>query len=157
MKNCKNEKDVHTEHCCKYHGCKYGNDDKDLMGNLGRTDFCTVTTKQKIQSYPCESCREFEEPEDKNFRIKRPSYFTYTKDRNLVEVRDSLAFEVSTLFRCGNNEENAFYIECVECKGLFRFEPDDSIQDVNALMTAHGNDNHWYGKKGERFSPTYEA
>lgn len=38
------EKDVHTEHCCLKHGCKYC--DKN----------CTVTTKQKLQSFPCEAC-----------------------------------------------------------------------------------------------------
>jgi len=39
------EKDVHTEHCCIVHGCKYGEDDT-----------CPVTTGQKPQSYPCEDC-----------------------------------------------------------------------------------------------------
>lgn len=37
-------KDVHTEHCCEQHYCKYGDDD------------CTVTTGKKRQSYPCEMC-----------------------------------------------------------------------------------------------------
>lgn len=37
-------KDVHTEHCCGEHGCKYGDED------------CPVALKQKIQSYPCPSC-----------------------------------------------------------------------------------------------------
>ena len=37
-------KDVHTEHCCVKHGCKYGDDD------------CTVWLGFKRQSYPCESC-----------------------------------------------------------------------------------------------------
>ena len=36
--------DVHTRHCCKKHGCKYG--DKD----------CTVVTGKLKQEYPCESC-----------------------------------------------------------------------------------------------------
>ena len=36
--------DVHTEHCCKVHGCKYGDAD------------CTVVTGKKKQAYPCESC-----------------------------------------------------------------------------------------------------
>lgn len=36
--------DVHTEHCCIFHGCKYGYDD------------CTVVTKIKKQSFPCEEC-----------------------------------------------------------------------------------------------------
>lgn len=39
-------KDVHTEHCCEEHGCKYG--DRN----------CTVKTKVKPQSFPCEYCEE---------------------------------------------------------------------------------------------------
>lgn len=35
--------DVHTSHCCKWHGCKYGDDD------------CTVTLGAP-QEYPCEFC-----------------------------------------------------------------------------------------------------
>lgn len=37
-------KDVHTEHCCVLHGCKY--DD----------DFCLVATGERRQSGPCEEC-----------------------------------------------------------------------------------------------------
>lgn len=37
-------KDVHTEHCCAIHGCKYGKED------------CTVYAGGKPQSYACESC-----------------------------------------------------------------------------------------------------
>ena len=41
-------KDVHTEHCCAIHGCKYMDDD------------CTVTVaaenKEYVQSFPCEDC-----------------------------------------------------------------------------------------------------
>ena len=36
--------DVHTEHCCKAHGCKYGDGD------------CPVATGAKQQSFPCEDC-----------------------------------------------------------------------------------------------------
>ena len=39
-------KDVHTEHCCEIHGCKYSHAD------------CTVVTKQKKQSFYCEYCNE---------------------------------------------------------------------------------------------------
>lgn len=39
------EKDVHTEHCCVIHGCKYRDDD------------CPVETEKLIQSFPCESCQ----------------------------------------------------------------------------------------------------
>jgi hypothetical protein len=38
-------KDVHTEHCCILHGCKYSDD-----------AFCTVVTRKADQSYICESC-----------------------------------------------------------------------------------------------------
>lgn len=38
------DKDVHTEHCCIKHGCKY-----DVPN-------CTVVTGQKKQSFPCETC-----------------------------------------------------------------------------------------------------
>jgi hypothetical protein len=41
-------KDVHTEHCCVRHSCKYGEDDF----------YCTVRTKKKRQSFVCESCEE---------------------------------------------------------------------------------------------------
>lgn len=40
------EKDVHTEHCCAEHGCKYGDPD------------CPVVNDIKLQSYPCERCDE---------------------------------------------------------------------------------------------------
>lgn len=38
------DRDVHTEHCCSKHGCKY-NDRK-----------CPVVLRKKIQSYLCEYC-----------------------------------------------------------------------------------------------------
>ena len=37
-------KDVHTEHCCIKHGCKYS------IPN------CSVVTGKKKQSFPCEIC-----------------------------------------------------------------------------------------------------
>lgn len=51
--------DVHTEHCCAVHGCKYGYDRFDA----GKP--CTVATRAKEQSHPCESCTggAFHEPE----------------------------------------------------------------------------------------------
>ena len=44
---------VHTEHCCIIHGCKYGDES------------CPVTTKSKKQSYPCEFCVENEDVAEK--------------------------------------------------------------------------------------------
>lgn len=40
------EIDVHTEHCCERHGCKYGDEE------------CSVVTGAKPQSFLCESCDE---------------------------------------------------------------------------------------------------
>lgn len=40
------DKDVHTEHCCAHHGCKYSKPE------------CTVITGQKRQSHMCEWCDE---------------------------------------------------------------------------------------------------
>lgn len=47
MKRIKKEqiKDVHTEHCCILHGCKYGKEDD-----------CTVMKRLASQSYTCETC-----------------------------------------------------------------------------------------------------
>jgi len=39
-------KNVHTEHCCSVHGCKYGEKD------------CPVALGLQKQSYPCEFCGE---------------------------------------------------------------------------------------------------
>jgi len=39
-------KNVHTEHCCIRHGCKYGDSD------------CPVVTGALEQSYPCEDCND---------------------------------------------------------------------------------------------------
>jgi|CXWL01.1.fsa_nt_gi hypothetical protein len=40
------EKCVHTEHCCRIHGCKYSDND------------CPVYLGQKPQSFSCEDCGE---------------------------------------------------------------------------------------------------
>lgn len=42
------QKDVHTEHCCILHGCKYGEEDYH----------CTVVSGRKPQSHPCQSCND---------------------------------------------------------------------------------------------------
>lgn len=42
-------KDVHTEHCCKWHGCKYS------WGLEEKEEKCTVL-QGAPQSFPCEEC-----------------------------------------------------------------------------------------------------
>ncbi len=39
-------KDVHVEHCCEIHGCKYGSKD------------CTVEFGNETATKPCEICAE---------------------------------------------------------------------------------------------------
>jgi len=51
-------KDVHTEHCCIDHGCKYGNEN------------CTVTTGKIQQSYSCMDCEEELKLESNNELLK---------------------------------------------------------------------------------------
>lgn len=55
LANDHSERDVHTEHCCVRHGCKYGYDhveskeEQDLLDSLGK--HCTVVSGEKIQSH----------------------------------------------------------------------------------------------------------
>ena len=43
---------VHAAHCCKWHGCKYGDPD------------CPVTTGEVEQKYTCEDCWHILREED---------------------------------------------------------------------------------------------
>lgn len=45
----KENRDIHTEHCCVIHGCKYGD---DMFSEGG----CSVVSKIKIQTKLCETC-----------------------------------------------------------------------------------------------------
>tara|TARA_Y100000310_G_C20573896_1_gene759480 strand:- start:588 stop:1103 length:516 start_codon:yes stop_codon:yes gene_type:complete len=42
---------VHQAHCCKAHGCKYGDD-------IHHPDGCPVVNGKVEQDHPCEECRE---------------------------------------------------------------------------------------------------
>ena len=47
-------KDVHTEHCCKNCGCKYGEDTPEYDPYYKEEYIeCSVVSGRKIQSYPC--------------------------------------------------------------------------------------------------------
>lgn len=62
-------KDVHTEHCCVVHGCKYMSKD------------CSVVQKCHPQSYPCEQCSHEDidptkmNPETNIYGIKNNCYY----------------------------------------------------------------------------------
>jgi hypothetical protein len=77
--NTSNKTDVHTTHCCKYHGCKY-------------YDYsCTVFHGGKEQEYDCEEC--IEEPD----RAKGYLYFVY-KYYNRLEEQNKLPIEYRNIY-----------------------------------------------------------
>lgn len=43
-------RDVHTEHCCVRHGCKYG-DDLEHIREIRGEGGCTVASGEKVQSF----------------------------------------------------------------------------------------------------------
>lgn len=65
------ETDVHTEHCCSIHGCKYA---------CGSS--CTVESGAKKQSFPCEQCDD----EDEEFLRG----FAEGKKRVLQTIRENI-------------------------------------------------------------------
>ena len=88
-------KDVHTEHCCAEHGCKYGD-----------IEDCTVANGRKKQSFPCETCRECEEatkrvryhiwsnehkgwwaPNSRGYVVNRTQAGIYTYEQTLAIVK----------------------------------------------------------------------
>lgn len=63
---------VHTEHCCRNHGCKYG--DRD----------CPVWLGYKVQSYPQECCYDIYDTENEIPHVEdllKPSFKEYAKRR----------------------------------------------------------------------------
>ena len=50
---------VHVAHCCKWHGCKYGDTD------------CPVVNGEVEQEYPCEDCSTVLEEEEYYKRMAR--------------------------------------------------------------------------------------
>ena len=70
--------DVHTRHCCKYHGCKYNDLD------------CTVTTGKEPQEYDCETCDYIKENHE-YMLIDLHQYYCRKYDKNLLsEVEKEL-------------------------------------------------------------------
>lgn len=58
-----NKKNVHTEHCCFVHGCKYGDDD------------CPVEGGVQIQSFKCEACAWNEDEREREEKAGKPPSF----------------------------------------------------------------------------------
>ena len=66
--------DVHTEHCCSKHGCKYGD------------DTCTVASGEKKPSYSCEICEE--NKLDKIYIILKLHYGVCTGIESVYETKE---------------------------------------------------------------------
>jgi hypothetical protein len=73
------ETKVHAHHCCKKHGCKYGDDD------------CPVAYGDVEQVYPCPDCDDYygDEP---NFDIKAPDIEWVMKERRNGYDRERKSF-----------------------------------------------------------------
>ncbi len=57
---------VHASHCCKWHGCKYGDPD------------CPVASGEAEQEYPCEYCSEL---------LREKEYYLSTA-RTIAEIEE---------------------------------------------------------------------
>ncbi len=66
--------DVHTTHCCIFHGCKYGKD-----------DVCTVVCGRAPQEYPCEVCYICQENLD-DHPEKKTEFFRMNGARKMERV-----------------------------------------------------------------------
>jgi hypothetical protein len=80
-----NQKDIHTEHCCIKHGCKYGDSDHE----------CTVTSGRGKQSKPCMVCIDLEEEQEnrKNIMLGFPELAAQVEMYALVaEMNATMAF-----------------------------------------------------------------
>lgn len=73
------EKDVHTEHCCQIHGCKYPHQWDEVTKTWSKPS-CTVANLTAPQSFPCEWClddEEFDEAYKLNEMFNRGRAFGY--------------------------------------------------------------------------------
>lgn len=81
------DRDVHTEHCCIKHGCKYGEPDE-----------CTVCNGTKTQSYPCEYCLEDEEDNSSNTLIEEQAARIAELEKDRDEARALVAEANNSLY-----------------------------------------------------------
>jgi hypothetical protein len=89
------EKDVHTEHCCVLHGCKYMDED------------CPVKTRKKKQSYTCEDCEldgitEIPDPDAQDYDVQEMYNERQMRDeirrlRRIIRECDCYCHETGTV------------------------------------------------------------
>lgn len=118
-------KDVHTEHCCIVHGCKYGEEDT-----------CTVVTKEHPQSYRCERCEQDgidptkATPETSIFAFKEGCYYALAETD---KMNQTLMYVMGRL----NNAEGKTYAICdlwMWDMNCFRYV--SSVQGTDKIMVA---------------------
>ncbi len=118
------DKDVHTEHCCVKHGCKYG--DKD----------CSVEKGWKLQSHPCESC-EFDKEDRENFLKNSPDEVLISREEydELIDKQRLLYSLYEFRVQTWENYEDAFIhytlrkdkIESVNNEKLLKYAKENPI------------------------------
>lgn len=81
---------THQTHCCKIHGCKYGDDE------------CPVVDSSIIQAYPCEDCEEVEE------QIRNLKYYVKGLEESLKmdHNKSKLTMDVSLAINEVNKQIN---------------------------------------------------
>ena len=115
------EKNVHTEHCCVQHGCKYGDED------------CPVANGRQKQSFSCEDCEmlggffptQFHvevQAKDGNWRVLTATPFdTITEAEDHINLHKSIAKEWGALaLRTASYRAEVYYI--IDVKGRSRGE-----------------------------------
>ena len=92
-------KNVHTEHCCFKHGCKYGD---------GK--YCPVENGSQKQSYPCETC-EWVESEAPVLTLREKYSRLYEAAREMqykITFRNRGGKHYATISAAGKNYHEHF-------------------------------------------------
>jgi hypothetical protein len=96
------DRDVHTEHCCIHHGCKY----------VAPQPPCTVISGEKKQSFPCEFCNEETKDESRIRQLEdkldaiREAAETYEKDPINARDKPSSWAKLGALLKLAKADKN---------------------------------------------------
>lgn len=133
--------DVHTEHCCIRHGCKYGYDRLEEIEEERKKYpdlICTVTTGQLPQSFDCEDCGETKDAKLFFLKIVKSTNPLH-KVGNFISEYGSDSFGQNSTWVLGDNERDSQIKRILShesLKGitikLVRFSEDDSFYLTNS-------------------------
>lgn len=116
------DKDVHTEHCCVIHGCKYG-------AREYRDTDCPVETGKKKQSHACERCQSDAEDFDQS-----GIYATKHVIAKIIETCGGCPAQWSA------RTEDGKYIYIRYRHGCFRVEVDGNTVLEDEFVSVYGGD-----------------